>query len=425
MKIALLFPGQGSQYIGMGKSLVQNYTVAKEVYEEASEALGYDLLHLCMEGDLEKLSLTEYTQPAILATSVAAYKVYDQEIGITPNFLAGHSLGEFTALYCSGAISFESVIRLVQKRGRLMQETVNVGMGAMAAIKHDDIKVVEELCSQYSSNGFPVVVSNYNTRKQLVISGKKAAIEEISQAIRQIGATVIPLKVSAPFHSPFIKEAAEKFGSELQKIQFNDSRIPVLSNVTGIPYDQNDSIAEKLTKQFTEPVQWLASMEYLSSQKVDLYIELGPRNVLVRMLNELDSRLKAYSLEDKEHVDQLQSYFQEFRKEGPNLIGKCMAAAVSTRNRNWNNEEYEQGVIIPYKKMQAMQEALEQAGALPSKEQMKESVEWLKCIMDTKGVPIKEQEQRFREIFEATGTRSLFPEFIRMTVTMEERDGYF
>ncbi len=306
-KIALLFPGQGSQYIGMGKKLNDNFKCAKEVYEEANDAIGFDLRGLCFEGDMEELTKTENTQPAIMTASVAAFRVYQEEIGVEPLFMAGHSLGELSALTCSGAINFSNAIKLVRQRGRFMQEAVPVGIGGMSAISGADTVDIEDECKKVSEDGNIVVISNYNSPDQIVISGNKAAVEGAGEKLKERGAKVIPLKVSAPFHSPLMKPAADKFGEELMKYSYNDPRFPVISNVTALPYDGAHSIRENLTMQITSPVQWIRSMKYLESCGVEMLIELGPKKVLKNLAAKIIPGRDAYSYDYDQDVNNIKS----------------------------------------------------------------------------------------------------------------------
>lgn len=306
-KIALLFPGQGSQYIGMGKKLNDNFECAKKAYEEANDTIGFDLRSLCFEGDMEELTKTENTQPAILTASVAAFRVYQEEIGVEPAFMAGHSLGELSALTCSGAIRFSDAIKLVRQRGRFMQEAVPVGIGGMSAISGVDTADIEDECKKVSRDGSIVVVSNYNSHDQIVISGHKAAVESVGEALKEKGAKVIPLKVSAPFHSPLMKPAADRFENELKKYCYDGPRYPVISNVTALPYECAESVQINLTKQITSPVQWIRSMQYLESAGVEMFIELGPKKVLKNLAAKIVHVKDVFSYDYDQDVNSIKS----------------------------------------------------------------------------------------------------------------------
>lgn len=413
--LAFLFPGQGSQYIGMGKELCENHAIAREVFDEANEALGFDLKELCFNGNLEVLTKTENTQPAILTASVAAFKVFGMEFAIKPKYMAGHSLGEFSALACAGAIRFQDAVRIVRQRGKFMQEAVPVGLGAMAAVSGVDKEVIEEECRKCSDDSGIVVVSNYNSPEQIVISGHSQAVGVVGENLKRSGARVIPLKVSAPFHSPLMQQAAERLEAELRKYTYSPMNCAVISNVTALPYDGQHSITDNLVSQIVKPVRWSESMKYLESHNVDLAVEFGPQTVLKNLMKKNTPTINAFSFDKEEDVKVLrEKLLSEGGAESDNknmksrLIGRCLAIAVCTKNNNWDNEQYNKGVVEPYKRVREMLETLEREGADPSVEQMREALKMLKSVFDTKGTSQNEQIQRFNQLFEETGLGSMF-----------------
>lgn len=403
-KVALVFPGQGSQYVGMGKDLYTNYDIARETFETANEVLGFDLTKLCFEGDLTQLTKTENTQPAILTCSVAAYRVLMQEANIDVLFYAGHSLGEISALTCTGAIEFSDALNIVRKRGLFMQSAVPEGLGGMAAISGSDPELIRNICKEHS-NGETVVISNYNAPDQQVISGNIKALNNVTEQLKKADARVIPLKVSAPFHSPLMKPAADSFKKELNKYSFKEFKAPVISNVTAQPYDTPDMIIENLTRQITEPVQWVSTVEYLYDTDIELVLEVGPKTVIQRLIKKIKPEMEVYSIEKQEHVISIKELLSKNNKNqyNGNLVTKCMAIAVCTRNRNWDNEEYKKGVIEPYNTLKKISEELEESGKEPSKEDIHQSLKLLKKIFTTKKVPEEEQEFRFNQIFDQFG----------------------
>ncbi len=412
-KIALIFPGQGSQYIGMGRVLCENYDIANRIFEEAGDALGFDLKKLCIEGNFQELTRTENTQPAILTASVAAYKVYMQEYGMIPSFCAGHSLGEFSALTCVNAIGFTDAVKIVRARGQFMQEAAS-DSGAMAAISNIDTALVEEVCSRYKNPDNIAVISNYNSPVQVVISGHKTAVTEVGNILAEKGARVVPLNVSAPFHSPLMQPAADKLAEELKKYNYNPLKYPVISNVTALPYTSHESIIENLTMQMVQPVRWQESMEFLTANKIELAIELGPQAVLRNLMKKNAPEIMTLAFDKEEDINLLKSEWEaENKKKGnaPTVITKCLAIAVCTQNRNWNNEEYQKGVIEPYRNIQKLQEEIEMSGQAPTIEQMTMALDMLSSVFITKKTPAEEQIERFNQVFDETGTRSLFPNF--------------
>ncbi len=403
--IALLFPGQGSQYVGMGKELSGQFKAAAEVFEEANDSVGFDLRKMCFEGSMEELTKTENTQPAILTASVAAFRVYMEEIGVSPLYTAGHSLGEFSALCCAGVLSFSDAARLVRKRGLFMQSAVPLGVGSMAAVSGVSRQAIEDECKKISSEEKIVVVSNYNSPDQIVISGHADAVQAASEDLKSMGARVIPLKVSAPFHSPLMQPAADKLKEELERYSYGSFKWPVISNVTAAPYESEEKIIEYLSMQIVKPVKWQPSMEYLKEKGIELVVEVGPQTVLRNLMKKNVPGIKAISYESeqdrktvKANILQVEGY-GEGPKRGADIITKCIAIAVCTKNSNWNNDEYTKGVIEPYRKVQAMKEEIEKEGRQPSVDEVKEAVKMLISVFTTKKTSVEEQIERFKQVF--------------------------
>lgn len=407
VKVALLFPGQGSQYIGMGKSLWEQYTEVRKIYEEASEAIGFNLKALCFEGSMDELTKTENTQPAILTASVAAYSVYMKEIGIEPAFCAGHSLGELSALACAGVIDFSDAVKIVRQRGRFMQEAVPVGVGAMAAVSGSSIESIEKVCKEVSTDKEIVVISNYNSLKQIVISGHKNEVEKASQILKDLKAKVVPLKVSAPFHSPLMQPAADKLKDELKRYKFGAFRVPVISNVTAKPYSGTEKVIDNLSNQVVKAVRWQESIEYMKEQGITVALELGPKNVLKNLMKDIEG-IKFFSSDDKGDMDKFKEAVGKISSsEKVNLITRCLAAAVCTKNHNWDNDEYQKGVVEPYNKLKAMDEEISRENRQPSIEEMLTSLELLRTIFQTKRVSMEEQKSRFIQILDETGNNGI------------------
>lgn len=417
MKTALLFPGQGSQYVGMSTGICERYEIARRVFEEAGDALGMDLKKLCDAGPLDELTKTFNSQPAILVTSVAMYRIYMEQVGVVPSCLAGHSLGELTALTCAGAIDFTDAVKLVRQRGLFMQEAVALGAGAMTAVMGMDQETIAAVCQKISTENNMVVISNYNSPEQTVISGHQDAVARAAEELAGKGARTIPLKVSAPFHSPLMQSAADKFETELHKYKYQDPQYPVLSNVTAKPYAGKDQLIHNLTAQLVQPVQWTASMAYLQSQGIELTVEIGPGIVLRDLMKKNVPGIPAFSYDKEKDVKKL---METIAPQTPavvdkaaklKLISRCLAIVVCTPNQNWNNDEYHKGVIEPYRKVQQMLEQLEKEDKEPTLEQMREALEMLRLVFQTKRTLPPEQAERFNQLFEETGTRSLFADF--------------
>lgn len=295
---AFLFPGQGSQYVGMGKDLFENFGVAKETFEEASDFLKIDMQRLCFEGPEDVLKQTENTQPSILTISITVLRVLLSETDVTPEVMAGHSLGEYSALVASGAMAFSDAVRVVRKRGKFMQEAVPEGQGAMAALIGDDREAVEELCRDLASDQV-VSPANYNSPEQIVISGHKEAVEAVVEEAKQRGIKkAVMLPVSAPFHCSLMAPAGKKLSEVLNQLSFEEIKIPVISNVKADLYPSFKEIQRLLVAQVSQPVRWHESMVKAISMGVETSYELGPGKVLSGLMRRIDRNVSTYQVEN-------------------------------------------------------------------------------------------------------------------------------
>jgi [acyl-carrier-protein] S-malonyltransferase len=296
-QIAFIFPGQGSQYVGMGKEFYDHFSIAKEVFEEADEALRFSISKLCFQGPEEALKLTENTQPAILTTSIAVLKVLQTEKGLNPQLTAGHSLGEYSALVTSGALSFADAVRMVRLRGKFMQEAVPVGEGAMAAILGMERWEVEKLCEEASS-GEVLSPANFNCPGQIVVAGHSKAVQRVIERVKKEGKKAVLLSVSAPFHSPLMKPAGARLEKELEQISVKDLKIPVVTNVEAQINSSKDRVKALLVAQVSNPVRWEESMQRMVGEGIERVLEIGPGKVLSGLMKRIEPRVETGNLED-------------------------------------------------------------------------------------------------------------------------------
>jgi [acyl-carrier-protein] S-malonyltransferase len=296
-KVAFVFPGQASQYPGMGKELAELYPSAKAVFDEADKALGFSISKMCFEGSEEELKLTANTQPAILTCSIATYRVLEEK-GLAPDFVAGHSLGEYSALVAAGALKFADAVRLVRQRGTYMQEAVPAGQGAMAAIMGLSPAVVTDVCKR-ASEGQVCAPANLNSPDQTVISGDADAVKRAVELASQAGAkraTILP--VSAPFHSALMMPAQEKLARDLQKIHFDSLRVPLVTNVDADTIESGDQARDALVRQVTAAVHWEESVRLLIEEGVNTFVEVGPGKVLTGLLRQIERSVATLNVED-------------------------------------------------------------------------------------------------------------------------------
>ncbi len=297
--IAYIFPGQGSQHAGMGRDLAENFPAARAVFEEADDVLGVALSKVCFEGPEDVLQLTENTQPAILTTSVAALRAMESEGFPRPDFVAGHSLGEYSALVAAGALTLSAAVRIVRLRGRFMQDAVPVWTGAMAAILGADLETVEAACEE-AREGQVCSPANINSPGQVVIAGDAAAVERAIGILKTRGAKrAVKLNVSAPFHCALMRPAQERLAAELATVEFSNLGLPLVANVDAAPVRDGREARERLVRQVSSPVRWQQSVELLAGELgVETFVEVGPGKVLSGLVKKIASGARCLNVED-------------------------------------------------------------------------------------------------------------------------------
>jgi [acyl-carrier-protein] S-malonyltransferase len=313
-KLAFLFPGQASQYCGMGRDLAANFPESKAVFDEADAALGFSITQTCFEGTEEALKLTENTQPGILTVSTAAYRALEKK-GIVPDFVAGHSLGEYSALVAAGGLDFSAAVKLVRGRGKYMQEAVPAGQGAMAAILGLSPTEVADICKKAAENEV-VSPANMNSPEQTVISGSAAAVKRAVEIATQSGAKrAVILPVSAPFHCALMMPAQQRLERDLRAAKFNALKIPLITNVDAQAITTGDEARDALIRQVTAPVRWLDSVREMIESGVTVFVEVGPGKVLTGLLRQIDRSVRVFNVEDSASLQSTMEKLGQARAE--------------------------------------------------------------------------------------------------------------
>ena len=418
VRVAAVFPGQGAQHTAMGAALRACSAQAREAFEEASDALGWDVAALCDEQPAQRLNQTELAQPALLTCSVAAYRALQAELGMEPVVGAGHSLGELSALVCAESMTLVDAVRLVQARGRLMQQAAPLGAGGMAAVFGLAAEEVARICAALEGEGARVWVANYNAAEQTVISGQAEAVAAACDRLDAAGGVAHTLAVSIPAHTPLMAQAADRFAAELAPIELRNSRWPVLCNRTVEPHGAADAIKHDLVLQLTQPVQWRRTMAALAGFEVDAIVEVGPKTVLRDLFKlEMPGQV-CFAVGEPDGLDALRRFASAPRPdqaaaalEWDGFLGRCLAIAVATRNDNEDPAKHAVAVVEPYRMLQAMRYEQWESGEAPGPAQIRRAADLLRRILRGKRVPEGERAARLSRLIEETRTAALLPDF--------------
>lgn len=403
--VALLFPGQGSQYPGMGLDVFNDNESVRARFDQASEILGHSVAELCFEAAPAELTRTANAQIALLVLSYAMYEVLDETRRPRVTCMAGHSLGEITALLAAGALSFEDAVRLVKVRGEAMDECAASAETGMIAALDVPATQVERLLQQFNADGHGVQVANYNGPTQTVVAGSRAELKQLTTLLEGNGVRVALLNVAGAFHSPYMAGAVPAFVAAISETPFHTPRVPVYSTVTGRRYEGADDIRDALSGQLTSPVRWSAVVEGISRREPDAWIEVGPKTVLTKMVARMlgDDQI-VFGLDGEPALRDAGFERLDAAPGGPSAVALCLGAAAATRNRNFDDAAYTAGVINPYRQLVELNQNAE---APLSDETLFGAIQLLRTIMQTKGVPAVEQSDRIGSILGRTGGADL------------------
>lgn len=398
-KVALVFPGVGSQHTMMVKSFYDHAKIARETFEEASDVLHLDMQGLCFSQEKRKeLDQTDLSQLSLFTSSMAVFRVFQQEIGITPDYCLGHSLGEYSALCASNAFSFSAGLQLVKHRSEIIREVLTSCDGTMMWVINLDCQVVEQVCEEFSNGSERVYVSAYDTHSQCSISGHNALIRTVAQELEQRGAIVYPLKMSGPFHSPLMAQAAEKMSVFLKTYSFQELRYPVIANHNAQPYTGKESIVKNLSNQLMSPIRWRESIRHLVEAQTKMAFEIGPKDVLKFLIKKNTSSIIPYSFNEYNLIEDIKSKWLITSDQALSVVGRCLRAAVTTKNYNTDPDAYQVGVVRPYQEIEALYERMESTEEHPSLGDIQRAIDRVDMILTMKQVSADVKQKQMEQI---------------------------
>ncbi len=414
LKIAFLMPGEILEYQELEKIILSKYNVANEVLEEASDLLGIDVKEYCKEDNLEKLTNFKNIHPLILTLSVASFMVCKRVYGIEPAYAAGYSLGEITALTCSGMITFKDAIKIVETRQKLIEEALSDDYYGMVLKNRKNASNIESIYNELQLKDMGIYLTHYNSPNEIVITGEKSALQKAVDKFKGIKIKTIPLKINSPLHTPLMDKVATKFKKELSKYTFRDESFPVISNVYGLPYRGKASIVENLSRQITASVKWTETMKFLENKRVKKVVMATPSSLLKGLLGN-HYNIRGLSFDNSKDLFFIKNMRDEVKmREAIPLTGRALGIIACTKNSNWDEEEYKEGVMKPYSIISEMNERLESEKRYPSEEEMLEIIDLMKLIFKTKKLPIKEQKERFQDLIDGSEINDELKEIIML-----------
>ncbi|GGA37479.1 hypothetical protein GCM10007416_07990 [Kroppenstedtia guangzhouensis] len=397
--LVFMFPGVGSHYPGMGKYFYDHFSIARETFEEASDTLGTDMAALCMnksrKADLDKL---ENSQTALVTVSVAAFRVFEQEIGLQPDAMLGYSLGEYSALCAAGAIGLADVLKLVHERGVIVSEHASSIDGTMAWVTNLAPEVVEQICMEVMATGEKVYVSAYDTPQKTSISGSKAAIRLAGEKVVEHGGIAIPLQMSGPFHSPLMQPAADRYRKRLLDVKMQPPAVPVVANQNGLLYDDAKSVLDNLYWQLVRPVRWLDSLRYLIREGMTTAVEVGPKDVLKYLMHAIDPNLSVCTYEKEKDIRKTKQALIVQESEYGEIISRCLTVVAGTKNHNTDPIDYERRVVIPFRQIQNRCEEWIASETLPKFSDVRAAIQMVQTALEAKRIRAEERERFLCEI---------------------------
>jgi len=400
-KSSLVFPGVGSQHPLMCKSFYDNSRIAKDTFEEASDVLKMNMENICFSKDYAKeLNKIDVSQMALVTGSMAVFRVFEHELGFEPDYLLGHSLGEYSALCASGAIEFADALNLVKQRGQIIKEVSSKVEGTMMWVINLENEIVESVCEEFAEDGQRVYISAYDSPTQCSISGKKDAVIKVAKELEQKGAIVYPLKMAGPYHSPLMEDAAVEMRGILSNYKFRNPKYKVIANCSALPYSGENQIIDNLSRQLKSPVKWQESIKYIQNEKVKLAIEIGPKDVLKFLIKKNTPDINTFSFNKYEQIGKIRKDFVIGEEDGLTIIGNCLKAAVSVKNQNSDPGSYYNEVLMPYKEIEALYEEVDLKGKTVDRKHIEMAIKMVRNVFEGKKVPKEIRQNKLEQIFD-------------------------